>query len=47
MASANMGATVRYLILPHSPWAGMVSSRASSLMALFWIRSSAGPERTP
>ena len=49
MASANMGATVRYLILALAPsgMAGMVSRRASSEMTLALMRSMAGPERTP
>ena len=38
MASPNMGATDRYLILLHpAPWvSGMVFSRASSVMLLFF-----------
>ena len=49
MASANMGATVRYLILSlfSGAMAGMVSRKASSVMLLLLIRSMAGPESTP
>ena len=49
MASPNMGATDRYLILLHpAPWvSGMVFSRASSVMLLPSSRSRAGPDSTP
>ena len=48
-ASANMGATVRYLILPErlGSTGAMVSRKASSVMTLLLMRSIAGPESTP